>query len=279
MEPKKISFTLKSGKNLFAWYVNPAVTPRAVVCLSHGWGEHSLRYKEWANRFVQDEYAFVTWDHYGHGQSEGKRGHIPNYKVFMEEINLVISKANQLFPGIPVVLYGHSMGGNIAINFALRESNPIDLLIATSPWIELTNEPSKFMGGLVRILNRIAPGLQITAPLNADGISHVAEEVKLYKTDPLNHSKITPRLLTEISDGGKYAIQNIGKLRKPFLLLTGDADPITSYNASRKLLADCSTCSFIPFKDMYHELHNETIKDDVYNVIRQWLKGNLEDHL
>jgi len=277
MESKEISLTLKTGENLFAWYVNPTVTPRAVICLTHGWGEHSLRYKEWAERFVSEEYAFITWDHYGHGQSEGKRGHIPSYDVFMEEINLAIDKATQLFPGMPIVLYGHSMGGNIAINFALRENNPIDLLIATSPWIELANEPSKLMGALVRVLNRIAPGLQITAPLNADGICHVKEVVERYKTDPLNHGKITPRLLTCISNAGKYAVQNIAKLRKPFLLLHGDADPVTSYSASKELLKGCSTCSFIPFKDMYHELHNENIKSEVFNVIKQWLTGNLDD--
>jgi alpha-beta hydrolase superfamily lysophospholipase len=277
MEPKSISLKLQSGENIFAWYVNPPTTPRAVICLCHGWGEHSLRYKEWADRFVSEEYAFVAWDHFGHGQSEGKRGHIPNYSVFMEEINLAIGKANQLFPGTPVVLYGHSMGGNIAINFALRESIHIKLLIATSPWIELANEPSSIMGALVRVLNRIAPGLQITAPLNADGICHVKEEVEHYKTDPLNHSKITPRLLTEISKGGKSAVENIGEFSKPFLLLHGDADPITSYSASKELLKNCSTCSFVPFKDMYHELHNEHIKSEVFNVIKQWLTGNLDD--
>lgn len=277
MEPKKISLQLQSGKNIFAWYVNPACTPRAIICLCHGWGEHSLRYIDWATQFVQNEYAFIAWDHYGHGQSEGKRGHIPNYNVFMEEINLVIKKANQLFPGTPLVLYGHSMGGNIAINFALKQSVHINLLIATSPWIELKNEPSKLMKGIVSILNRVAPALQLKAPLNAEGICHVKEEVKNYKTDPLNHGKITPRLLTEISNAGNYALKHISEFNKPFLLLHGDADPITSYKASVELLSKCKTCSFVPFSDMYHELHNETVKSEVFNVIKQWLAGNIED--
>ena len=276
MEPIRISLTLKSGEKLFAWYLRPTRIARAAICLCHGWGEHSLRYLGWAERFAELDYGVIAWDHFGHGQSVGKRGHIPSYDVFMEEVNLAINKANELFPSVPVVLYGHSMGGNIVINFALRESNPFQLLIATSPWLKLKNEPSKPMGWLVKVLNRTIPSLQISAPLDAHGISHVKEEVQGYKTDPLNHGKITPRLLTEIKDAGEFALANIGKLTKPFLLVHGDSDPVTSFQASIELQSKASTCSFIPFKDMYHELHNETIKDEVFGVIKEWLSGNIE---
>lgn len=276
MEPTKISLTLGTGEKLFAWYLKPTRAPRAVICLCHGWGEHSLRYLHWAERFVWQEYAFLSWDHYGHGQSTGKRGHIPNLKVYMEEVNLAINKANEIYPGIPVVLYGHSMGGNIAINFALREINPFKLLIATSPWIRLAKKPAPFLNGLVNVLNKTLPGLPISAPLNANGISHIPEEVEKYKTDPLNHGKITPRLLTEITNSGEYALKNVGKIKKPFLLLHGDEDPITSFKASSEMSVKCNTCSFIPFKHMYHELHNDTYRDEVFNIIKEWISGNLE---
>jgi acylglycerol lipase len=274
MEQKNITLTLKSGEKLFAWYIMPTRSPRAVICLCHGWGEHSLRYKHWAEKFVGQDYIFFSWDHIGHGQSEGKRGHVESMSVFLEEINLVINKVTELFRAVPIVLYGHSMGGNIAINFALKESNPFKLLVATSPWIQLTKKPSAFLKGLVKVLNSTLPALQISAPLNAQGISHIPEEVEKYKTDPLNHGKITPRLMTEISEGGEYALNHIHELSKPFLLVHGDADPITSYNSSFQLSKKCNTCSFIPFKDMYHELHNETMQDAVFNIIKEWLSGN-----
>jgi len=129
---------------------------------------------------------------------------------------------------------------------------------------------------LVKVLNRLAPGLQIAAPLDAAGISHVPEEVNKYKTDPLNHGKITPRLLTGISEAGEYALKHIGNLNKPFLLVHGDADPVTSFQASNQLFDSSKTCSFVPFKDMYHELHNETVRDEVFRMIKEWLSGNLE---
>lgn len=276
MEPRTTELKLKSGQKLFAWYLIPNRPPRAIICFNHGWGEHSLRYKHWADRFIRHEYGFFIWDHIGHGQSDGKKGHIANYDVFMEEVNLAINKINQIFPGIPVVLYGHSMGGNIAINFALKESNPFNLLIATSPWIRLTNKTNPFLNVVVKIFNRILPAIQLDAPLNANGISHIKEIVEDYKTDPLNHGKITPRCVTGITDGGEYALANIDKLNKPFLLIHGDSDPITSFKASFEMSTKCKTCSFIPFKDMFHELHNEPVQEEVFNIIKEWLSGNLD---
>jgi alpha-beta hydrolase superfamily lysophospholipase len=276
MEPKNITITLKSGEKLYAWYMAPTLLPRAIICLCHGWGEHSLRYKHWADRFVAKGYGFISWDHIGHGQSEGQRGHIKNYGIFMEEINLMLNKAGQIFPGVPIVLYGHSMGGNIAINFALRESNPFKLLIATSPWLRLTQKSPALLELAVKVLNKTFSSLSISAPLNAQGISHVQEVVEQYKTDPLNHGKITPKLVTEITNAGEYAIANIEKLKKPLLLIHGDSDPITSYKASCELASKSKTCSFIPFKDMYHELHNETINEEVFNIIKEWISGNLD---
>lgn len=277
MEIKEINLSLKSGKKIYAWYALPQRPPKAFICFCHGWGEHSLRYKDWGQRFIKQDYAFIAWDHIGHGQSEGKRGHVKNYNVFMEEVNLIINKVTQIYPSIPIVLYGHSMGGNIAINFALRESNPFRLLIATAPWLRLTKKNPPLLELAVKVLNRLAPALQFKAPLDSKDICQVAEVVDGYKKDPLNHGKITPRLVTVIDDASEYALANIDKLNKPFLLIHGDTDPVASFAASSELYAKAKTCSFIPFKDTYHEVHNEPIKDDLFNIINEWLSGNLNE--
>jgi acylglycerol lipase len=275
MESKNFTFTLKSGEKLYAWYLAPQ-NPKAIICLCHGWGEHSLRYKGWAERFAAHGYGFLAWDHIGHGQSEGKRGHVNSYQVFMEEINLAINKANEFIPGTPVVLYGHSMGGNIVINFALREQNPFKLIVATSPWLRLTKKTSPVLAGLVNVLNKVWPSLSVSAPLDAKGISRIDDEVKKYVSDQLNHGKITPRLLTEITSAGEFAIANAQNIKKAFLLIHGNADPITSYQASLDLSSKAVNCSFAPFNDGYHELHNDLVQNDVFILIKEWLNANIE---
>ena len=276
MEPKEINLKLKTGENIYAWHLSPHPSPLAVICLCHGWGEHSLRYKHWADNFAANGFGFFAWDHYGHGQSEGKQGHINEYGVFMEEIHLAMEKATMLFPNSPIVLYGHSMGGNIAINFALREFSPMSLLIATSPWLKLTKNSSGVMNLLVSFLNLVVPSLQIKAPVKAEDISHDPEIIESYRNDPLNHGKITPRLMHEMNMASQFAINNIERLKEPFLLIHGISDPITRYEESYKLSQRAPHCSFIPFKDMYHELHNETINKEVFRIINVWIRGNIE---
>ncbi len=272
----KTNISLTSGEKLHSWYVSPSDAPKAIICLCHGWGEHSHRYEHWAKRFVEEGFAFFTWDHYGHGQSVGKRGHVRDYEMYMDEVSHAISKVNELFPAIPVVLYGHSMGGNIVINFAARKPEVLRLLIVTSPWIELTKPVVAPLIIAVRILDKIWPSLQLTTPLDASLISHVPEVVSLYKTDPLNHSKITPRLFTVINNGGINALSVAEQVKTPTLLLHGDADGVTSYNRSVEFASKSSNCSFVPFSGLFHELHNEAANDKVFNIIKVWLSGNLE---
>ena len=86
MEPEKQFWQSSSGKKLFAWHIKPAATPKAIILIVHGHGEHSLRYVPWAKRFAYHGFIVQSWDHIGHGQSEGRRGHIRYFEQLLFEI-------------------------------------------------------------------------------------------------------------------------------------------------------------------------------------------------
>ncbi len=79
MNPVERLWVTPRHHKLFAWHVSPESAPKALILLVHGYGEHSKRYLHWADRFVGNGYAFLAWDHIGHGHSDGQRGHIHNY--------------------------------------------------------------------------------------------------------------------------------------------------------------------------------------------------------
>jgi alpha-beta hydrolase superfamily lysophospholipase len=276
MKPQTFAWKNEFSENIFAWYLRPSSDPKSIVLLVHGYGEHSLRYLHWAKSFVGEGHAFCSWDHAGHGQSEGQRGHIRSMEQFFNEITTALAWANNSFPGVPIVLYGHSMGGTIALNYAINSSAGIQLLIATSPWLQLAKPVSSILQGIVSIASTIAPRLTIKAPLDAKQISHVEEVTQMYATDPLNHTKITPRLLNEINQSGRFIMKNASGITTPTLLLHGSADGITSFQATSQIAEKIEKCSFVPWKNMYHELHNETVREEVFGLILQWLTGNLE---
>lgn len=275
MEPEKQFWQSSSGKTLFAWQIKPVTTPKAIILIVHGHGEHSLRYVSWAKRFVYHGFIVQSWDHIGHGQSEGRRGHIKYFEQLLFEIDLAITKVTHDYPKLPIILYGHSMGGNIALNYAINRPTKLDLLIVTSPWLKLANPPSPGMELLSRFMNLVAPFVQIKSTVKPEQISQIPEEVEKYATDPLNHGLITPRLYTSIASSSKYISGNAHKISIPTLLMHGSGDSITSYIATDELSRKIPKSTYIEWSGCYHELHHERERDEVFNSILNWINEQL----
>ncbi|MGE0076902.1 MAG: lysophospholipase [Bacteroidales bacterium] len=271
MEPVKQWWITPRNRKLFAWHLLPVSQPKAVVLLVHGHGEHSWRYLHWAKRFAYCGYIFASWDHFGHGLSDGQRGHIRYYEQLLLEIDLAVTKIKAMFPNLPIVLYGHSMGGNIALNYAIRRSSPVKLLIVTSPWIELAKPVSKCIDVLSRIMNKVLPFYPIKSPIKPEEISHVDEVVEKYAMDPLIHGWITPRLLTSIVDAGKYALKNASRIKIPTLLMHGGADTITSVSATNRIASYIPSSTYVEWPNLFHEIHNESQQNEVFNQIKDWI--------
>ena len=120
-------------KRIFAQSWVPDGTPKATINLIHGLGEHSGRYSRWGSLFAEKGYVLTAMDLFGNGKTEGKQGHVQSFQLLLDQVNLMLEKAEENFPGVPRILYGHSMGGNVAINYAISKDPPISGLIATSP--------------------------------------------------------------------------------------------------------------------------------------------------
>ena len=128
----------------------PAV---AVVAFVHGHGDHCRRYDEWFAQLTDRHISVLSFDYRGHGRSEGKRGVIRKYEDLLKDVSLLHEKAKTLFPDIPVVLYGHSMGATIVLSYILRSPARPDLAIATSPWVQLKKRTKKWLSLFIRIGN------------------------------------------------------------------------------------------------------------------------------
>jgi len=276
MEAVKQWWTTSRGNKLFAWHMLPVSQPKAIVLLVHGHGEHSWRYMHWAKQFSYNGYAFFSWDHIGHGMSDGQPGHIRRYEQLLLEVDLAITKIREQFPNLPIILYGHSMGGNIAINYAIRRDSNIKLLVATSPWIELTNPAPRYIKILSRIMYSVLPFYPFKSPIKPEQISHVEEEVGKYATDPLIHSRITPRLYTSIEVAGQYALKNANRIKIPALLMHGGDDSITLPDATRRLAGRIPNATYVEWPGLYHEIHNEAVRNEVFIQVKDWIEKYLK---
>jgi alpha-beta hydrolase superfamily lysophospholipase len=272
---KQSYFTTADKKKLFVQEWSPEKKPKALILYVHGLGSHSGRLDHWAERFVNKQIGFIAYDQRGHGKSDGKRGHPTKIKYLIDDVKSMVEILRKEFPDVPLVLYGHSMGGTIAINYVISATQTVDALITTSPWLKLAKPPS---AGLIKILKpllMIAPGINISNGLDAKDISRDEEEVKKYADDPLVHDKICIGLFNSTYEAGFNALRNVYKINCPFLIMHGTGDKITSAKASEEYVMNTSDRTRLKlWEDSYHELHHEPQREEVFNYIVDWLKQN-----
>ena len=243
------------------------------IIMVHGLGEHGGRYEHWAEKFTSEGYNFVCPDLKGHGRSEGKRGHISSMNAYLDDLAETGRFINEVFPGNSVILYGHSLGGTIALNYVILRNPPIKALITTSPWLRLMKEPTPPLSVVAAFLNKFLPFIALSNGLDPFALSHDPEVGRKYKSDPLVHDRISARLFHVASDGGQNALRNIYKINCPYLIMHGTSDSITSSKASENYVLNTSSRTRLKLWDsQYHELHNEFIKDEVFDYISNWLK-------
>lgn len=249
--------------------------PKAVIVLVHGMGEHALRYDRFViPELLKNNFAVVAYDNFGHGKTKGKRGHCPSYKALMESVEATINKADTLYPDMPKLLYGHSMGGNLVINYTLRQQVNLQGVIATSPFLRLAFQPPKWKLALGKAMLNIWPSLTLPSQLEADAISRDPKEVQRYTEDPLVHDKVSPMYTFPIMAAGEWAMTHASELKTPMLVLHGTGDRIIDYRASKAFANTTDKAEFKSFKDGYHELHHDLCKEEFMQLVLEWLDVN-----
>ena len=243
-----------------------------VILLIHGLGEHSGRYLNLIQDFNDKNISVFTIDIRGHGKSEGKRGHSPLYQQLISDIQYFIQHVTNKTSNQQYFLYGHSMGGNLAINYSLQKDEKINGIIATSPCIKPAINPPKIKLFMAKLFQKLIPSLTLNNGLDINGISRNLQVVKNYRNDPLIHNQVSVQLGLDIISSGIYALENSQDIAVPILIFHGKKDRLTSYNSSKEL-ADNSgdNIKFIGFKNAYHEIHNEPEKEELLRNILDWI--------
>ena len=269
---KPVFLQKASDGTALQYYEQTTENARAVVCLVHGMGEHTGRYGHVADFLNSKGFHVLGFDQRGHGRSEGKRGHAPSYDLLLESVSRLVETAATRHPGLPLFLYGHSMGGNLVLNYAIRNGKGIHAVIASSPYLRLAFEPPKWKTGLASLVKNILPGLQQPTGLDASMLSHDASVVNAYINDPLVHDKITPSFFLSVHEAGEWALLHAAELKVPALVFHGDADKITSASASEEFVRRSQGKAELKlFADLYHETHNELEKEIVLDHVAGWM--------
>ncbi len=263
-------------KELFGQSWLPDSEPKAVINFVHGIGEHTDRYQDWMPFFVDAGYAVFAVEYRGHGRSFGKRGYIKNYDELLNDVDILFQESKKAYPNLPQFLYGHSLGGGMVTNYTLTRSPNIKGLVATSPWLLLTQEPPAWQISASKFVHRFAPGLVLKSTIKTKDITHNQEIVDAYKGDDMIHSKISIELFLSAYNNGKWNIEHAKEMPVPVLLVHGADDKITNPKGSEAFYnANPEQTTLKIWEGMYHELHNEPIREEHAKFIIDWLDSKI----
>lgn len=255
----------------------PDEQPKAIILLVHGYAEHAGRYHYFAGHCVAKGYAVFAIDHWGHGQSDGTPGYVPDFSVFHDGVDQLLTCAKEDFPDLPVMLVGHSMGGLISATYLLANQSKFLACVLSGPAIKAAEEPSAFLKAVSGFLSRFFPKAGVLE-LDPNGISRDPQVVADYLADPLVYNgKMGARLAAEMLNNMTDIQQNAGKISLPILLLHGEKDSLADAEGSKFLDTHIGSAdkTLIIYPELFHEIFNEPEKDAVLTDMTDWLDRQL----
>lgn len=251
---------------------------RDVVCvivLIHGIGDHSGRYVDFIKSFKNNRVAWITVDLPGHGLSSGKRGYFRSNTILFNTITHMLLSSRYHFSDLPVILYGHSMGANICVNYVLRFNPPISGLILSSAWLGISTTTAKWKVFLTTILAPLFGSLTVKTGINRQQLTE-NNTGKNFKSDYLAHNRIALSTFISMHKLARYALNHAENITVPTLILSGKHDTISErrYVDKFKTLLGNNVHAEL-FDNMSHDLHLEFDSYAVSTTIIKWLNNNI----
>lgn len=297
-----------TGAALNLYMKQAAGEPRAVVQINHGLAEHAARYARFADFLSVQGCHVYAHDHRGHGFTrapdapQGRFGSDQGGAKVLADVAAVHAFIAKAHAGLPLIVFGHSMGGLIALNFVLRHSERVD---AAAIW------NANFTAGLpgraaLTILawerfrlgsdvpSRILPKLTFRAWGKAvpdhrtpfDWLSRDPAEVAKYIADPLCGWDASVSLWRDLFGFIFYGADdaNFSAVRKtlPVSLVGGEKDPATDggkaveHLARRMTRLGFSNLVSTVYPQTRHESLNEVNRDAIMADFAAWLNKVLE---
>lgn len=246
----------------------------AGLVIVHGLSEHSGRYADFGEWLATRGVSTFAPDLRGHGRSEGRRGHVPRFDVFLEDVDRFRVEVDGLVhAGLPVFLLGQSMGGLIALRYLEEHAGRYRGGIIASPWLGTAMPVARWKVAAARALTRVLPALPFRHGIDPALLSHDPDIVEAYRADPLVHPTITPRTFLGAAAAMNIVLQRGDRIREPLLILLAGDDGIVdtgrALDFARSLTNPDITTSV--YAGHYHELLNEPDRSRIYLEIHDWI--------
>jgi len=280
--PTRIPVTGRDGTTIATYRWAPDGPPRAIVQLTHGLGEHVLRYQHLADTLTADGFLVQGQDHRGHGATmTGEPGQIgaAGWAAIVDDIDVLVQQTHDEHPELPLVLLGHSMGSFAAQQYLLDHSADITALALTG----------------TAAIDLVEPLIDLDAPTDLsvynvpfapartefDWLSRDEAQVDAYVADPLCGFSLDAEA-NKAMFHGSLAVADPERLTGirpslPVYIAVGGQDPVNGQLVLSDALvqrlegAGLTDVTSVVWPHARHEIFNETNRVEVEADFLAWL--------
>jgi len=248
--------------------------PKAVFIIVHGLAEHSGRYMNPVNYFVPKGYAIYTFDLRGHGKSAGTPGYVDHFSDYLSDLKIFSDKVRTENDNAKIFLIGHSMGGTIAVAYAVEHQNELAGLITSGAVLKAGSSVNAVSKILAKVLSVLMPKMGVSK-LDSSTVSRDKAVVEAYVKDPLDYTgKISARLGAELLNVIEKLPSQIHEITLPILIMHGTADRLSDPASSKMLFDGVSSKdkTLKYYEGFYHEIFNDPERQQVFLEMETWLK-------
>lgn len=309
MKTETFSFGAEDGTSIFTYFWQPDTdaAPSAVVQIAHGMAEHAGRYARFAEALTGAGFAVYANDHRGHGRTAadpseiGYFGDTNGWYLVIKDMARLTDRIRERHPGIPVMIFGHSMGSFLTRAYLSRYGEGLAGVVLSG-----TGGNPGFLGAIGRWIAAyecLRKGRRTPSPLmtalsfgdfnkpfkpsrtDFDWLSRDPAEVDKYVADPLCGGVFSAGFYADLLGGLKdlYRSAAIAAIPRdlPILFISGERDPVGKDTKGVQAVARSYTAAGIEdvtvrfYEDARHELLNETNRDDVTAEVLNWMREHL----
>lgn len=250
-----------------------APMPRGRVVLVHGLGDHAGRFSRLVPALLQRGYSVLAYDQRGHGESEGRRGYVARFGLFVDDLDRAVGEAEETLSGSGrAFLYGHSMGALVVLRYLQAALRDAPGAILSAPWLATVLRIPRWKTALAAVLRRTAPAFPVPTSIAVDHLMQDPELQRLYLSDELVGHAISVALYDAVVDAQQRALREGTGSPIPVLLLLPLADGLVDVARTEAWAEQAgANVEVARLPGMRHEPHHEPDRESVFRLVGDWL--------
>lgn len=270
-------FASRDGTRLYWRQIVPDGEPKAWLGVIHGYGDHSGRYLQPIEAWVNEGYGVLAFDYRGHGKADGGRADVTVWTDYLDDMKAFFARLVDAARGKPIFIVAHSHGALITTHW-LAQGAPPELkgAVLSAPFYALAFEPPKLTVFGARLIKGLLPSLKISNELKPEQLSRDVKWQEETKADPLYLHNTTPRWFFECM-GAQQRLTGLGsRIQTPVMFVAGTADPIASMPAAKAFFETIGAKdkTYKEYGDSRHEVLMELGKEQVWADISRWISAH-----